>query len=158
MKRQKYPLSISDHLILFTSPTRLALSSFHARISHFSPSNHDRSYIMKGCSRGPEGGTSWRTRVLGVPHGVTTWMGPGMAHDLLKDMRQGGVDFKLFQIDLVGLLWKLDSLTGLRFFSCNRLGLNTCPYPLPYIKRGTVHPLITLTIIQSIQRKRLYTD
>ena len=22
-----------------------------------------------------------------------------------------------------------------------------CPYPLPYIKRGTVHPLVTLTII-----------
>ena len=31
----------------------------------------------------------------GSPWG-TTWMGPGMAHDLLKDARQGGVDFKLF--------------------------------------------------------------
>ena len=31
-------------------------------------------------------------------------MGPRMAHDLLKDARQGGVDFKLFQINLVGLL------------------------------------------------------
>ena len=29
-------------------------------------------------------------------HGGTTWMGPRMAHDLLKDARQGGVDFNLF--------------------------------------------------------------
>ena len=27
----------------------------------------------------------------------TTRMGPGMVHDLLKDARQGGVDFKLFR-------------------------------------------------------------
>ena len=66
-------------------------------------------------------------------------MGPRMAHDLLKGVRQGGVDFKLFQINLVGLLRKLDSLIGLGLFSCNRLGLDTCPYPLPYIKRGTLH-------------------
>ena len=84
-------------------------------------------------------------------------MGHGMAHDLLKDARQCGVDFKLFQIDLVGLL-KLDSIIGLGLFSYNRLGLDTCPYPLPYIKRGMVHPLVTLTIIQSIQRKRLHAD
>ena len=45
-----------------------------------------------------------RARVLGVPHEGTSWMGPGIAHDLLKDVRQGGMDFKLFQIDLVGLL------------------------------------------------------
>ena len=32
-----------------------------------------------------------------VPHGGATWMGPRMAHDLLKDARQGGVDFKLFR-------------------------------------------------------------
>ena len=41
--------------------------------------------------------SDWRTRVPGVPHGGTTWMGPGMAHDMLKDVRQGGVDFKLFR-------------------------------------------------------------
>ena len=39
----------------------------------------------------------------GSPWG-TTWMGLGMAHDLLEDTRHDGVDFKLFQIDLVGLL------------------------------------------------------
>ena len=48
--------------------------------------------------------THERTNVLGIPHKGTPWMGPRMAHDLLKDTRQGGVDFKLFQIDLVGLL------------------------------------------------------
>jgi len=42
--------------------------------------------------------------VLGIPHEGTTHIGPGMAHDLLKDAGQGDVDFKLFQINLVGLL------------------------------------------------------
>ena len=77
-------------------------------------------------------------------------MGPRMANDLLKDARQGGMDFKLIQIDLVGLLRKLDYVIGLGLFSCNQLGLDMCPYPLPYIKRGMVHLLVTLTIIQSI--------
>jgi hypothetical protein len=90
---------------------------------------------------------AWRTRVLGVPHRGATQMGPGLAHDLLKDARQGGMDFKLFQVDLVGLQWKLGSVIGLGLFSCNRLGLDTCPYTLSYIKRGTVHPLVTLTVI-----------
>ena len=85
-------------------------------------------------------------------------MGLGMAHDMLKDARQGGVDFKLFQINLVGLLLKLDSVIGIGLFSCNRLGLDMCPYPLPYIKRGMAHPLVTLTIVQSIQHKRLHVD
>jgi hypothetical protein len=89
---------------------------------------------------------AWQTRVLGVPHRGATQMGPGLAHDLLKDARQGGMDFKLFQVDLVGLQWKLGSVIGLGLFSCNRLGLDTCPYTLSYIKRGTVHPLVTLTI------------
>ena len=78
---------------------------------------------------------------MGFPIGFTTRMGPGLAHDLLKDMRQGGMVFKLFKINLVGLLRKLDSVIGLELFYCNRLGLDTCPYPLPYIKRGTMHPL-----------------
>ena len=72
----------------------------------------------------------WRTKVLRVSHGGTPRMGPVMAHDLLKDARQGGVDFKLFQINLVGLLWKLDYVKGLELFSYTRLGLDTYPYPL----------------------------
>ena len=96
----------------------------------------------------------WWTRVLGVSYGSSTRMGPRMAHDLLKDARQGDMDFKLFQINLVGLLWKLDSVIGLELFYCNRLGLDTCSYPLSYIKRGTTHPLVTPTIIQSIQCKK----
>ena len=85
-------------------------------------------------------------------------MGPGMAHDLLEDTRHDGVDFKLFQIDLVGLLRKLDSIIGLGLFYYNRLGLDTCPYPLPYIKRGTAYPLIHTQSYISIQCKRLHTD
>jgi hypothetical protein len=69
-------------------------------------------------------------------------MGPGLAHDLLKDAKQGDVDFKLFKINLLGLLRKLDSIIGLGLFYCNQLGLDACPYPLPYIKRGTVHPFV----------------
>jgi hypothetical protein len=68
-------------------------------------------------------------------------MGPGLAHNLSKDAKQDGVDFMLFKTNLVGLLRKLDSVIGLRLFYCNPLELDTCPYPLPYIKRGTVHPL-----------------
>jgi hypothetical protein len=69
-------------------------------------------------------------------------MGLKLSRDVLKDMRQGGADFKLFKINLVGLLRKLDSIIGLGLFYCNQLGLDTCPNPLPYIKRGTVHPLV----------------
>ena len=32
----------------------------------------------------------------------TTRTGPRPAHNMFKDTRQGGVDLKLFQIDLVG--------------------------------------------------------
>ena len=80
-------------------------------------------------------------------------MGPRLAHDLLEDTIQGGMDFKLYKISLVGLLRKLDSVIGLGLFYCNRLGLDTCAYPLPYIKRGTVHPLVdTIISINPIQK------
>jgi hypothetical protein len=38
---------------------------------------------------------AWRTRVLGVPYRDGTRMGLKLDHDLLRDARQGGVDFKL---------------------------------------------------------------
>jgi hypothetical protein len=38
---------------------------------------------------------TWWTRVLGVSHSDATRTGPRLNHDLLKDARQGGVDFKL---------------------------------------------------------------
>jgi hypothetical protein len=87
-------------------------------------------------------------------HRDTTRMSPRLAHDLLKDAKQGDVDFKLFKINLLGLLRKLDYVIGLGLFYCNRLGLDACLYPLPYIKRGTVHPFVDIQSYQSIQRKR----
>jgi hypothetical protein len=72
----------------------------------------------------------------------------GLAHNLLEDARQDGVYSKLSRTDLVGLLGKLDSVVELELFCYNRLGLDTCPYPLSYIKRGMVH-LLVHTIIQT---------
>jgi len=37
-------------------------------------------------------------------------LGPELADDLLEDTMQGGVDFELFKINLVGLPRKLDSV------------------------------------------------
>ena len=144
-----------------TSPEALQSTSWLHSRKH---SDYTCFYSARsGGTRRPPSSTmtrsrAWRTRVLGVPHRGVTQMGPGLAYDLLKDVRQGGMDFKLFQINLVGLLWKLDSVIGLGLFSCNRLGLDSCPYYLPYIKRGMAHLLVTLTIIQSIQHKRLHAD
>ena len=59
----------------------------------------------------------------------------------LKDMNQGGVDFKLSRTDLVGLLGKQDSIIELGLFYCNRLGLETHPCPLSLYNGGMVHPL-----------------
>jgi hypothetical protein len=80
--------------------------------------------------------------------GSTTRLGPRLAHGLLEDTRQGGVYSKLSRTDLVGLLGNLDSVIELGLFYCNRQRLDTCPYPLPNIKRGMVHPLVR-TIIQT---------
>jgi hypothetical protein len=38
---------------------------------------------------------AWWTRVLGVPYRDETQMGLGLDYDLLRDARQGGMDFKL---------------------------------------------------------------
>jgi hypothetical protein len=80
-------------------------------------------------------------------------MGPRLVHDLLKDMRQGGDDFQLFKMNLVGLLRKLDSIIGFGLFYCNLLGLDTCLYPLPYIRRGMVHPLVHTIIPINLMQK-----
>jgi hypothetical protein len=85
--------------------------------------------------------------------GSTTRLGPRLAHGLLEDVRQGGVYSKLSRTNLVGLLGKLDSIIELGLFYCNRQRLDTCPYPLPNIKRGTVHPLYVQSY-KPIQCKR----
>jgi hypothetical protein len=85
--------------------------------------------------------------------GSTTRLGPRLAHGLLEDTRQGDMDSKLSRTDLVGFIRKLDSIIELGLFYCNQLGLDTCPYSLPYIKRCTVHTLV-LTIIQTNPMQR----
>jgi hypothetical protein len=59
-----------------------------------------------------------------------------------------------YQINLVGLQGKLDSVIGLELFYCNRLGLDAHHCTLSLYKERHSAPLVTLTIIQSIQRKR----
>jgi hypothetical protein len=62
------------------------------------------------------------------------------------------VDSKLSRTDLVGLPRKLASVIGLVLFNCNRLGLDMCPCPLPYIKRGRAHPLCQQNMVDSPPR------
>ena len=85
-------------------------SARHSEALHSTSWLHSRKHSNYACSYPTRsGGTrrllsltmtrsgAWRTRVLGVSHRGTAWMGPRMAHDLLKHARQGGVDFKLFR-------------------------------------------------------------
>ena len=65
------------------------------------------------------------------------------------------MDFKVSRTDLVGLLGKQDSVIELGLFCCNWLGLETHLCPLSLYKEMHGAPPCTLTIIQSIQCKRL---
>jgi hypothetical protein len=74
------------------------------------------------------------------------------SQSILEDTNQGGMDFKLLETDLVGILGKLNSVIDLELLNCIRLGLELHLSLLSIYKERLGTPLVH-TIMSSNQCK-----